>query len=110
MIFGSGDSVRPGNLPENWRERAERYALHIPLRYRVSGNKKWVAGETLNLSESGILFSTEELLEVNTILEITFQASGPPLLSTSTRRAEVVRRVLNSWPEETRPMFGARFR
>jgi len=103
-------SVPPGNLPENWREREERYSLRIPLRYRVSGNKKWVAGETVNFSKSGILFSTEELLELHAILEITFQESGTPLLSTSTRRAEVVRRVLNSWPEETRPIFGARFR
>src|SRR5215470_20008618 len=103
-------SVPPGNLRENWRERAERYSLQIPMRYRVSGNKKWAAGETLNLSESGVLFSSEELLEVNTILEITFQKSGTPLLSTSTRRAEVVRRVLNSWPEETRPIFGAKFK
>jgi len=102
--------IRPSNPGGNWPERAERYSLHIPLRYRVSGNKKWVAGETLNVSESGILFSSEELLEVHTILEITFQKSGTPLLSTSTRRAQVVRRVLNSWPEETRPIFGAKFR
>lgn len=91
------------------RERATRYPLQIPLRYRVSGNKKWSAGETVNLSKSGVLFSSEELLEVNTIVEITFQSSGPLLLPASTRRAEIVRRVLSNWPE-TRPIFGARFR
>src|SRR5215471_8498540 len=92
------------------KDRAVRYALKIPLRYRISGNKKWVAGETINMSTSGVLFSAEELLELNTILEITFQASEPRLLASSTRRAEVVRRVLNSWPEETRPVFGAKFK
>jgi hypothetical protein len=30
------------------------------------------------------------------------------MLSSSTRLAQIVRRVLNNWPE-TRPAFGARF-
>jgi hypothetical protein len=83
-----------------------RYSLQVPLRHRVRGNKKWAAGETVNMSESGVLFSWNELLGVNTILEITFQASATPLLTSSTRR--VVRRVLSSWPE-TRSLFGAKF-
>lgn len=96
-----------GELRE-WVERAERHALQIPLRYRVEGHEDWSPGETLNLSESGILFSSEALLEINTRLEITFQTSGAPLLSSSTRLAQVVRRTLNNWPE-TRPVVGARF-
>lgn len=91
-----------------WVERAERHALQIPLRYRLEGQEEWSPGETVNLSESGILFSSESMLEINDRLEITFQTSGVPLLSSSTRLARVVRRILNSWPE-TRPIFGARF-
>lgn len=91
-----------------WVERAERHALQIPLRYRLEGQQEWSPGETVNLSESGILFSSESLLEINDRLEITFQTSGTPLLSSSTRLARVVRRVLNNWPE-TRLAFGARF-
>jgi len=45
----------------NWPERAVRYSLQIPIRFWVSGNKKWTAGETVNLSKSGALFSSEEL-------------------------------------------------
>jgi hypothetical protein len=89
-------------------ERAERHALQIPLRYRIEGQQDWSKGETLNLSESGILFSSESLLEVDTRLEITFQTSGVPLLSSSTRLARVVRRILSNWPE-TRPAVGAKF-
>ena len=91
-----------------WVERAQRHALQIPLRYRLEGEKEWSLGETINLSESGILFSSESMLEVDARLEITFQTSGTPLLSSSTRLARVVRRVLSNWPE-TRPCFGARF-
>ena len=91
-----------------WVERAERRELQIPMRYRIEGQEDWSRGETLNMSETGILFSSESLLEINTRLEITFQTSGAPLLSTSTRLAQVVRRVLSNWPE-TRPTVGARF-
>ena len=91
-----------------WVERAQRHALQIPLRYRLEGEKEWSLGETINLSESGILFSSESMLEVDARLEITFQTSGVPLLSSSTRLARVVRRMLSNWPE-TRPCFGARF-
>lgn len=94
--------------PREWVERAERHSLQIPLRYRAEGQENWSKGETVNMSESGILFSSESLLEVDTRLEITFQTSGPLLLSSSTRLAQVVRRMLNNWPE-TRPVFGARF-
>jgi hypothetical protein len=104
----------PGEFSEGtgtareWIERAERRTLQIPLRYRIEGQEDWSKGETVNLSQSGILFSSESLLEVDTKLEITFQTSGVPLLSSSTRLARVVRRVLSNWPE-TRPAVGARF-
>jgi PilZ domain len=91
-----------------WVERAERHPLQIPLRYRIRGEQEWSTGQTVNLSETGVLFSSELLLEINDRLEITFQTSGPPLLNSSTRLAQVVRRVLVNWPE-TRPAFGARF-
>lgn len=91
-----------------WVERAERHALQIPLRYRLRGEQEWSPGETVNLSESGVLFASEAILELNDRLEITFQTSGTPLLNSSTRMAQVVRRVLANWPE-TRPAFAARF-
>jgi hypothetical protein len=94
--------------PKIWVDRAQRHVLQLPMRYRIQGEENWSPGETVNLSESGLLFSSEALLEINTRLEITFQTSGTPLLNSSTRLAQVVRRVLSNWPE-TRPAFGARF-
>lgn len=89
--------------------RATRRELRIPLRYRVSGVDEWHTGETVNISESGLLFSSNDMLEVDASVEITFQTKGTPLLQSSTRLALVVRRTLANWPE-TKLMFGAKFR
>jgi PilZ domain len=92
-----------------WVDRAERRLIRLPLRYRKEGQENWQAGETINVSETGILFTSNEMLEVDAQVEITFQTSGAPLLQSSTRLALVVRRVLSNWPE-TRLIFGARYR
>ena len=88
--------------------RAMRHDLRIPLRYRLEGQDPWCLGETVNMSESGLLFSSNEALEIGVRVQITFQSSGNPLLKSSTRAARVVRRVLSNWPE-TRIIFGARY-
>jgi len=90
-------------------DRAARHELRIPLRYRLGGQEDWRQGETVNISESGLLFSSNEMLEVDASVEITFQTVGIPLLQSSTRQALVVRRMLSNWPE-TRLIFGAKFR
>ncbi len=89
-------------------DRAVRHELRLPLRYRREGREEWAPGETINISETGLLFTTDELLEVDARVEITFQTSGPVLLQRSTRTATVVRRILSNWPE-TRLVFGARY-
>lgn len=89
-------------------DRAKRQELKIPLRYRKAGQENWYSGETINVSESGILFASNDLLEVDTRVEITFQTSGSPELRSSTRSATVVRRVLSNWPE-TKILFGIRY-
>ena len=94
--------------PADYVDRALRRELRLPLRYRREGQDEWHPGETINVSESGLLFSSNELLEVDAKLEITFQTTGVPLLHSSTRVALIVRRVLSNWPE-TRLFFGARF-
>ncbi len=88
--------------------RAMRHDLRIPLRYRLEGQETWCMGETINMSESGLLFTSNEMLEIDARVQITFQNSGIPLLKSSTRAARVVRRVLSNWPE-TRIVFGARY-
>lgn len=88
--------------------RATRQEIRIPLRYRLAGAEEWFLGETINVSESGLLFASDEMMEVQTRVEITFQISGPPLLPRSLRHATVVRRILSNWPE-TKLLFGARY-
>ncbi|HKV92824.1 MAG TPA: PilZ domain-containing protein [Candidatus Angelobacter sp.] len=89
--------------------RAVRHELHIPLRYRLEDGQEWRIGEAINMSESGLLFSSNEMLEVDARVQITFQGADiPMMLHSSTRLARVVRRNLSNWPE-TRIFFGAKF-
>jgi hypothetical protein len=89
-------------------ERATRHELRLPLRYRLDGQENWRTGETINISTSGILFYSSEILEVDSRVEIIFEASSVALLHSNTQRALVVRRMLSNWPE-TRPILGIRF-
>jgi PAS domain S-box-containing protein len=50
--------------------RAQRFQLHLPLKYRRLNEDKWHDGETKNISRSGLLFQAEDLLQPNVILEI----------------------------------------
>jgi PAS domain S-box-containing protein len=50
--------------------RAQRFQLHLPLRYRRLGEKDWHIGTTENISRSGMLFQADETLQLNSQLEI----------------------------------------
>jgi CheY-like chemotaxis protein len=50
--------------------RAQRFQLHLPLKYRRLDEEKWHDGETRDISRSGLLFQAEDLLQPNVILEI----------------------------------------
>ena len=52
------------------KERAQRFELRIPLRYRVSGGSQWCRGVTKNISYSGVLFRGEDLAEPGTPVEM----------------------------------------
>src|SRR5438270_11139986 len=89
-------------------DRALRHELHIPLRFRLEGRQEWLAGEAINMSESGLLFSSDDLLEVNTRVQITFQNTETPMVKSGTRQIRIVRRTLSTW-QQTRAFFGAQF-
>lgn len=88
--------------------RAMRHELCIPMRYRLEGQQDWSAGDAINMSESGLLFISDRLLEVDDRVQITFQNADSPQVNSTVRMARVVRRILSNWPE-TRVKFGARF-
>jgi PAS domain S-box-containing protein len=50
--------------------RAQRFNLHLPLKYRQVGEQDWRQGTTENISRSGMLFSAEEMISPNVQLEI----------------------------------------
>ncbi len=50
--------------------RAQRFNLHLPLKYRLVGEGDWRKGTTENISRSGMLFRAEEMVPPNAMLEI----------------------------------------
>jgi len=50
--------------------RAQRFNLHLPLKYRLVGEGDWRKGTTENISRSGMLFWAEEMVAPNAMLEI----------------------------------------
>jgi PAS domain S-box-containing protein len=50
--------------------RAQRFILHLPLKYRQLGENDWRAGTTENISRSGLLFRAEEMVPASAQLEI----------------------------------------
>ena len=52
--------------------RAERFPIHIPVRYREPRSVVWFEGKTENISRSGVLFRTESVLSPKTTVEMRF--------------------------------------
>jgi PAS domain S-box-containing protein len=79
--------------------RAQRFNLHLPLKYRLLGEDDWHQGTTQNISRSGLLFQAEEeipaaaQLEINLVLpaEIAGLAAAEVVC-----RGEIVRTVAPS--------------
>ncbi len=58
----------PGQTP-----RAQRYMIRLPVRYRCRGDREWRRGMTENISCTGLLFQTGEILPPQTPVEISFK-------------------------------------
>ncbi|HKI24990.1 MAG TPA: ATP-binding protein [Candidatus Sulfotelmatobacter sp.] len=81
---------------ENPPSRAQRFHLHLPLRYRRLGENKWHEGKTENISRSGMLFQGDEILQPSSQLEINLVLPAEIAGLSSTEvvcRGEVVRTV-----------------
>jgi hypothetical protein len=59
-------------------DRAPRYRLSLPVRYRCDGDDTWHEGTTENISSTGVLFyapssvASAQSLEIKVILNIEF--------------------------------------
>jgi hypothetical protein len=51
-------------------QRAARYSLPLPLRWRVLGSPEWSSGETRNISGSGVLFVADREYVAGTQVEL----------------------------------------
>ena len=76
--------------------RAQRFQLHLPLRYRRLGEQNWHEGTTENISRSGMLFQADELLQPSVLVEINLVLPAEIAGLSATEvvcRGEVVRTV-----------------
>jgi PAS domain S-box-containing protein len=76
--------------------RAQRFQLHLPLRYRRIGEKQWHIGTTENISRSGMLFQADHVLPPSVQLEINLVLPAEIAGLSETEvvcRGEVVRAV-----------------
>jgi hypothetical protein len=58
-----------GRLSE--QPRAQRFTIHTLLRYRATGGE-WQEGTMVNISESGVLFQTEQGVPASRDIEMSF--------------------------------------
>ena len=54
--------------------RASRYNVSIPVRYRPLGDIGWTQTKTINISLTGVLFETTDPLDVESPIELSFDA------------------------------------
>jgi len=52
--------------------RAQRFPIKTAIRYREQGSSRWYEGNTLNISQSGVLFGTRQAPAPNTAVEMMF--------------------------------------
>lgn len=57
------------------RQRAPRFAIQAPLRYRAVGRGEWHQGTIVNISETGVLFQTGQQAGSNHAVEMRFSLS-----------------------------------
>src|ERR1700733_9128116 len=96
MSTQSAEPLRAARDAESAPARAQRFYLHLPLRYRRLGEKEWHAGKTENISRSGMLFEADEVLQPAAQLEINLVLPAEIAGLSATEvvcRGEVVRTV-----------------
>ncbi len=91
-------------MQDQSRDRAPRFTLQMPFRYRRVGAAEWNTGTTVNISRSGLLFCAELLPAQGTVLEMEVQLKGQnPDLAAIVCSGTVVRHV-DAWRAATRFM------
>ncbi|SRR5579871_1897699 len=90
--------------------RAQRFQLHLPLKYRRVDEDSWHDGVTRNISRSGMLFQAEDDLQPNVLVEINLVLPAEIAGLSPTEvicRGEVVRTV-KATGDEVPPALAAK--
>jgi hypothetical protein len=53
--------------------RAERFPIHLPVRYRIPRSPEWFEARTENVSRSGVLFRTERIFKPTTTVQVRLE-------------------------------------
>jgi PilZ domain-containing protein len=90
-------------------QRAERFAMRVPLRYRRTDDMSWWEGCIENISRTGVLFRGEQVFGLDTQVEMRFVL---PVEVPGEAAAEVVChgaivRTVSSTARETLPGLAA---
>src|SRR5271166_910230 len=96
MSLQSAEPQRAARANQVPSTRAQRFHLHLPLRYRRLGEAQWHVGTTENISRSGMLFQADDALQPNAQLEINLVLPAEIAGLSGTEvvcRGEVVRTV-----------------
>ncbi len=90
--------------------RAPRFQIEMPIRFRQEPGANWQEGTTMNISRSGVLFLAEDLMEVNSLLELSFTLPmefGGNAGAVVFCKGQIVRTVLPA-ATDARPALAAR--
>jgi hypothetical protein len=76
------------------KQAAPRFSLELPMRYRRKGETQWRRSQSQNISSSGALFATTEMLPPGSVLEMEISMSAGTLKPTRVSAlSEVVRQI-----------------
>lgn len=67
--------------------RAERFQVHMPVRYRLPDSAEWLEACTENVSHTGVLFRTKSILKPSTMVDVRLEV---PPTKIDGSRAEVI--------------------
>jgi len=57
-------------------DRARRFALHLPIYFRQPHSSEWLEGTTENISYTGVLFRSMQLVDPEKALELRLQVGS----------------------------------
>lgn len=92
---GVAESELPSG-PRELQQRARRFPLAAPIRFRHVGHLGWRSGRTVNLSRSGVLFESEAPVAAGTVVEmaISLPERGSEAGKTMVATAIIVRHLV----------------